>query len=114
MIDKRLLGRWKSDKRKSLRELRARGDVTPEFLEFFARVSGKLTIHYRAKTKVVSGMGEPARSRYEVVGSDDDSVVLRSYNDFTQSHELSHIFFDGDDAYWVPIGKYREWFRRIE
>ena len=114
VTDKRLLGKWKSDKRKSLRELRARADVTPEFLALFRNTAGKLTFDYRPKTMVVSGIGDTTKGRYEVVAADDESVVLQGYHDLLQSNVLTHIFFDGNDSYWVPMGKYREWFRRVK
>jgi hypothetical protein len=114
VTDRRIIGTWRSDKRKTLRELRTRGDVKPGYLVFMTKATGKLTIEYRRTTAIISGVGETRRVRYAVLARDDESVVLESYDDLFGANVLTHIFFEGEGSYWVPVsGKYREWFRRI-
>jgi hypothetical protein len=76
--------------------------------------------------------GELRRERYEVLGCDADSVAIRTFADSIRKElraqydgtfdkwmipTITHINFcrdGGHECFWIGLGKYCEWFRKIE
>ncbi len=67
--------------------------------------------------------GSITTERYEVLGRDKCSVVIRDIDpnplgmdEFFELSEFAVIQFDGPDSYWIEsqLGRYREYFKRIQ
>ena len=134
-IDKRLLGTWKSDKRRTFAEWNWKKGTPPQKKAKLKSFFGKLEITYTC-TKVISVLRhrqwERAR-RYAVLATDDTSVVLvqfgkmeikgrRRYDlvnlqileESCSKPQIEHIHFDRK-YFWVSLGngRNREFFRKI-
>jgi hypothetical protein len=127
MYDKRLIGTWQSDARKTRREIRNRTDLPEKLAKWLLPMFGKLRLRY-TRTEVYTTFEDyETVEPYTVVSQDSDSLVIktRSYSPF-ESSELSHIHFEHRHRYWVELGcdgplvkqfgvsPIREYFRRIE
>ncbi len=117
----RLLGTWKSDRRRTFRNWKPSAQATPAQTRKFKSLFGRLTIRWTSKRGYSSfdnvfDKGEP----YAVVACDDDSLVIRTAKPkwLGEGTELHHIYFDDDGVhYWTPlviIEGFVEWFRRVE
>lgn len=112
--DRRLLGTWRSDRRRTLKEWRFRRPLSPVRRKAFLKIFGKLQLTYtRKRMRGVLGDHRFARS-YEVLACDSDSVAIRYYDDvLMQEWRIAHIHFE-KDHYWVSVGPNREWFKRVK
>jgi hypothetical protein len=113
--DKRLLGTWRSDRRRTVAEWRFTKRLAPERRRWFLGIFGKLRVTY-SRTRI-RGVFDDYRftQRYEVLATDSDTVAIR-YEDtqVTKQWRIRHIHFEGTDRYWVALGPNREWFRRVK
>ncbi len=118
MFDPRLIGTWRSDARKTSRDIASRRDLTPEknrkkykkLLSLF----GKLELRY-TRTHYHSRFGSHNDvAAYIVVAKDESSVAIVSRNPLAGEEEISHIHFEGKH-YWVYLGSggLREFFKRV-
>lgn len=113
MRDVRLLGTWKSDKKRTMKEVRARRDFTASANEKLASLFGKLEHRYERNRCGSTLNGESSGARYSVVAKNSDSVVLVSEN-LTTGELISHLHFEGKTHYWVSVGgRFREYFKRV-
>jgi len=112
--DKRLLGTWRSDGRRTVAEWRFAKRLSPERRRKFLAVFGKLEVTYtRTRIRAVFGDHRSAE-RYELLAADSESVAIRYLNSqLTGEWHLQHIHFEGRDRYWIALGPNREWFRRV-
>jgi len=113
--DRRLLGTWRSDRRRTLRELRFPRHVPRKRQQPLRDIFGKLRLTYtRSRVRYVLDDWRAFRP-YEVLASDSISVAIRYHDELTGEWLIQHIHFDPKDAdgYWVSIGFGREWFRRV-
>jgi hypothetical protein len=133
--DKRLLGTWKSDKRRTFAEWNWKKNTSPKKKAQLKSFFGNLEITY-TRTKVVSVLRyrkwAQAR-RYAVLATDDTSVVivrfgkaevkdrqkydldnLKILEEVCSKPQLEHIHFDRK-YFWVSLGngRNREFFRKI-
>ncbi len=116
MIDQRLLGTWVSDRRRTLLDLEARRDVPAKrkkgLRAFFGRLRLRIT-----RTRCYSTLDGATDSHpCRVVPKNSDGVVVvgRSLPDwFTKEEQIQHINFVNPDLYWVCLGSFREYFRRV-
>ena len=114
MLDTRLLGTWKSDKRRTAREVVARKDFKPNRKAKLLSLFGKLELRY-TRTHCHSRFdGEKLSSgNYHVVAKNSESVVVVTTNPIS-GDVISHLHFEGPNLYWVSVaGRFREYFRRI-
>lgn len=114
--DRRLLGTWRSDRRRTLRELRFPRHVPRKRQEPLRAIFGKLRLTYtRSRIRYVLDDWSAVRP-YEVLASDSISVAIRFHDELAGEWLIQHIHFDPKDAdrYWVSIGFGREWFRRVK
>ncbi len=114
---RQLLGRWRSDKARTLEELAKRRDITKKQLEFYRKLFGRLEIWYRPTTIVTGFKGKSSVAKYKIIGADCHSVAI-SYNlKLPRSGTMpviSQIHFEGD-YYWINLGGgLREFFKRIK
>jgi hypothetical protein len=89
--------------------------LTPEKRRKFLAIFGKLRITYtRTRIRGIYGDYRFAQ-RYEVVATDSDSVAIR-YEDkqVTGQWRIQHIHFEGENHYWIALGRNREWFKRVK
>lgn len=114
MKDRRLIGTWKSDGRKTAEEIAARRDIPANKKQTLQKIFGKLEIRYTA-TQCYSQFGDHVSvSRYQVVAKDSSSVALVVLNPVA-GKQIVHIHFEGN-RYWITLGsgRMREWFKRIK
>jgi hypothetical protein len=111
--DKRLLGTWQSDRRRTLKELRFRPGLKREPREHLRASFGHLRLRYTRRR--VYGVLRDFRftQPYEVLASDSDPVAIRSYYQVIDEWLITHIHFHDDRHYWISFGYIREWFRRV-
>ena len=113
--DRRLLGTWRSDRRRTLRELRFPRHVPRKRQEPLRAIFGKLRLTYtRSRVRCALDNWRVIRP-YEVLASDSSSVAICFNDELTGGWLIQHIHFDPKDAdrYWVSIGFGREWFKRV-
>jgi len=111
MYDARLIGKWKSDKRRTMQDVAARRDISARSRSVLKRILGKLELRY-TRTHVHSTFEELSDvERYEVVAKNDSSVVTVSVHPL-YGKRIQHKHFDGQ-YYWVSLGRYREYFKHI-
>ncbi|QEL16930.1 hypothetical protein [Limnoglobus roseus] len=113
-VDPRLLGTWRSDRRRTFRHFKPKAGCSPRSLRLFKGLFGKLVIRWDRRTCHTDLDGFCQAVRYEVVASDAVSVVVRLREGLTGEERLQHIHFDGDH-YWVALGggSLCEFFRRV-
>ena len=135
-FDKRLLGTWKSDKRRTFFEWNWKKNTPPNKKAKLKSFFGKLKVTY-TRTKVISALHhrkwEQAR-RYVVVAADETGVAIVKYGEleiknrrrynvenlkmveelFPPKPQIEHIHFD-KRYYWISLGngRNREFFRKI-
>ena len=131
--DKRLLGTWKSDARRTLKDWRWKKGLSPQRIKKCKTFFGKSEAIY-TKTKIISRLRHrnwESTRRYAVLGMDKDSVAIMEFGELAvkksrKRYELSplefaeelaqpritHIHFT-DDYYWISYGKNREFYRKI-
>jgi hypothetical protein len=135
--DKRLLGVWKSDRKRTFKEWTWTKKLTPKKKRFFKSLFGKLEVTYTRGKNIQTlryRRFEYSR-RYFVVAIDEDSVAIvifgkkiiknrRNYDPenlkmaeavFPPKPAISHIHFE-KDHFWIPLGngKNREYFRKAK
>lgn len=115
--DKRLVGRWRSDRERTLAEWRFNPETPEEKRALVANMFGKLELSYTRWRCESLFDGAKDVAWYQVLAKDAESVMIRSWArmpflGLTQS--LFHIHFDGD-SYWITLGtsNTREFFRRL-
>jgi len=122
MYDTRLTGTWRSDKRRTTREILARRDIPAgksraKLIEIF----GKLTLRY-TRTRCHSTFDGSTEARpLRIVAKDADSVVVIGTAPLSDDDLIYHVHFEGPFTrsgqpryYWVSVGGFREYFRRVE
>jgi len=111
MYDSRLLGTWKSDARRTAKEIESRREIRGAKKSKLLSLFGKLELRY-TKTRVYSIYGDyKTVSRYTVVAKNADSVATVCENSIA-GKQIFHIHFEGDH-YWISLGRFREFFRRV-
>ena len=111
--DGRLLGTWRSDKRRTLKEWAFKPGLARRHRQRFRGIFGRLKITYtRRRIHSVLGRWRYA-GQYHVIGRDANSVAIMYWDVLCQEWQIEHIHFDGKDSYWVSVGWNREFFRRV-
>ncbi len=112
--DNRLLGTWKSDRRRTFKHFRPRPDCSPQSLRKFKSIFGKMVVRWDSDTCQTDLDGCKQTAAYEVIARDSVSVVVRCYDQLAQEARLLQIFFEGDH-YWIWAGgNMREYFKRVD
>ncbi|HEY4260196.1 MAG TPA: hypothetical protein VGM98_08550 [Schlesneria sp.] len=105
-FDKRLIGTWQSDRRKTFQHYKPDKSISAAHLRRFKALFGKFVIRW-GRTKCYSEL-----DGWEDSG-DDSSVVIRHPHSIAKQNVLKQIHFEGD-CYWFALdGSMNEWFRRI-
>jgi hypothetical protein len=132
LVDRRLLGTWKSDRRKTFRHHIFPPKAKLASVRLIKAMFGKLVIRYGKRQFYTEFEGSEDWTRYEVVASDDASVVIRVFDEDldpkrhgTETVRIRRLLFPKEKLvqihferkwYWVwTWGElYREYFRRVE
>ena len=131
--DARLLGTWKSDAKRTLREWAWKKGLSAKLQSQLRSMFGKCEVTY-TRTRVVTSLRHrkwKSSQRYAVLGMDEKSVVIIRYGELEVEHEhgydagllevakamyaepqLEHLHFC-NQHYWISLGKNREFFRKI-
>lgn len=113
--DKRLLGTWKSDTRRTFRNWKPDRGMPPAKLRKFKSLFGKMIVRWTPE-QILSGFdpNDLNEEPYEVVASDSSSVVVRTYCQWRDVWTLAYILLEGD-CYWVTnaTSRFGECFHRI-
>ena len=112
--DSRLIGTWKSDRRRTFLHWRPKRNCPPKVYERFKALFGKLQIRW-GRGRYYSVMdGVKETHSYEVLASDRSSVVIRKSEADLVFDELMQIYFDNEDCYWIALGNgLCEYFKRV-
>jgi hypothetical protein len=113
MKDSRLIGTWRSDGRKTAKEIAARRDLPASKKVKLRRFFGKLEVRY-TQSRCYSRLGDYVSvNRYTVVAKDAWSTALVVVNPVA-GKQIVHIHFEGD-RYWITLGsgRMREFFKRV-
>lgn len=106
-VDRRLLGWWRSDRRKTMSEWVWPRTMKADRRKWFANLFGHLKVRYTPRYCSWTLKGYAERGPYEVLASDEVSVAVIS------GGQIRQINFEGDH-YWISMGRNREWFKRIK
>jgi hypothetical protein len=112
--DKRLLGTWRSDRRRTMQDWVWPQGTRNERRNRFSEVFGRLTIRYTRQKIHFDLNGRKDSQAYEVLGSDANSVAILHNQGGAEGGIILHIQFEWKDLYWVPLGHNREYFKRVK
>jgi hypothetical protein len=113
-IDKRLLGTWQSDRKRTMKGWIWPRGAKAESRRKLARLFGVLTVRYTRHRIHIKLHVNLDSTPYEVLGSDSDSVAILCNDILYDEPRIRHIHFEDDKHYWVAIdGWNREWFKRV-
>ena len=110
-VDKRLLGTWRSDEKRTIKLWRYKQDLTDEQKLQFESIFGKLVRRFTATHSYSEFDNDKSEARYAVIASDSRSVVIAASS--AGEPELQQIFFEEGFIY-VFSGYNVEFFRRVE
>ena len=118
MIDRRLLGTWISDRRRTALELKTRDRLSAKTRRMLGLVFGKLRIRV-TPTRCYSTLdGVTDVLRYRVVASNSQGAVVVGHtlpDWLTADEQIQHIRFVTPDVYWVcTLGGIHEYVRRVK
>ena len=112
--DRRLLGTWKSDRHRTLKHFRTKAGCSPQTERKFRSIFGHLIVRWTPKRYITELDGIRRTQAYEVLATDESSVVVRLGPTHPEDSKLLYIHFD-ETHYWISVsGHLHEWFKRVE
>jgi hypothetical protein len=81
-----------------------KNDICPPYRPLL----GKMTVRYTRTKIYVDSEGDKSVVPYQVVAKDATSVAI-----LIDGYEIYHINFEGK-YYWICLGKFRDYYRKIE
>jgi hypothetical protein len=111
--DHRLIGTWRSDRRRSLKDWIWKPHASAEQRKRVADIFGHLVIRFARQKMHTDFKGERYSRIYSVLASDQDSVAILHGSSLLDGQSIQHIHFVGDRHYWIALGRGREWFKKI-
>src|SRR5208282_2104467 len=111
--DRRLIGAWRSDRRRTLKDWIWCPRASAAHRKRVADIFGHLVIRFTRQRMHTEFKEQRSSQNYEVLGSDSESVAITHWNSLLERQSIQHIHFVGDDHCWIAIGRQREWFRRV-
>ena len=124
-FDRRLIGHWKSDARRTLAEWRWGEKPTPKRRQVVRWIFGKLVLTYKRNEVVSELKGDRWSRRYKVLGADETSVAILVFGRMKGGQFMDHFLLDEflkpkiyhihfiERGYWISLGCNREFFRRL-
>jgi hypothetical protein len=110
-VDPRLLGRWRSDRERTLQRWCLPPDASAEARERFGAMLGRLVLDFSPTHLTAEQDGVSTHTTYRVVATDFQSVVIERRIDDGRPL-LEQVFFEGRRLYKVAGGQF-EYFERI-
>jgi hypothetical protein len=117
--DRRLVGTWRSDLTRTAAEIAARNDIPDPNKAKLTAIFGKLELRYTRWRCYSTFEGTTESSWYRVAAKDVDSVVIVNRSDVV-GRVLYHVHFEDEDrkrsssVYWIALGRFREFFHRVQ
>lgn len=113
--DARLFGTWQSDGERTVNEWREHRPLTDEQAGKLRTLFGHMRITWGRRSYSTLLDGTREERPYRVIASDENSVVLRTWNGLNQRDEFVTVNFVDADTYWLYAGggPLREYFRRV-
>jgi len=114
----RLIGTWRSDRRRTGKDIAARRDIPAAKRPKLLAIFGQLTLRYTRTRCYSTFHGSKDVLPYRVLASNSDSVVLAGPGPLFEHDESIHHIHFGELGprpryYWVCLGSFREFFRTI-
>jgi hypothetical protein len=120
MFDKRLVGTWRSDRKRTAAEIRARRDIPAnKGRERLIKIFGKLTIRNTRTKSYTTYKGVTEVFPLRIVAKDAGGVVVLDHSPLIGEDIIYHIRFEERPKgkmpryYWICLGRFREYFRRV-
>jgi len=117
MIERRLLGTWVSDRRRTLADAEKRLRLRAKHRRAMAVIFGKLRLRYTRSRCFSTLDGHTDALPYRVLATNSEGTVVtgRSLPEWlTREEQIQHIRFVSDNLYWVCLGGIHEYFRRVK
>jgi hypothetical protein len=124
--DTRIEGRWKSNRTLTMATMDGwkpphSAPLSPRKRALLASLFGKLIVTYDhgiLTAEMPSFHGLPPyhhSDRYRIVASDEGSLAYLSTSPMTNKPEISHVYFDGPNRYWIYVLRTstKEYFDRL-
>jgi hypothetical protein len=97
-----------------MREVDARADFSLKAKDLLRGIMGHLVLRYTRTLCHSIFRGTTKATRYTVVGSNADGLLVVWPGENPDGRDtLQHIRFEGKDVYWISLGSFREFFRRV-
>jgi hypothetical protein len=114
MYEPRLIGTWRSNARKTSREIAVRRDIPASKKSKLERLFGKMELRYTRTHYHARSGNFVSITRDTVVARDSSSVAIVSDSPIA-GKQIWHIHFEGD-YYWICLGsgRMREFFKRLK
>ncbi len=111
--DSRLIGTWKSDRRRTFQNFKPKTGFDPKKFRKLKSLFGKLTIRW-GRGKCYTELGEYRDSEnYEIIARDSNCVIVRLWSEIYEEFLLQRIHFEGEFYSMALGGGLCEYFRRI-
>lgn len=110
LVDKRLLGTWRSDKERTVALWKYQKELSPETRERFENIFGKFTLRFTETHIYTEFEDTKDMVPYSVVAHDSSSVVIAWHEEKDRS--LQHIHFEGE-SYYALSGYNVEFYKRV-
>jgi hypothetical protein len=117
MIERRLLGTWVSDGRRTIGDLEKRRKLSAKGRKAMNAIFGKLRLRYTRSRCYSTLDGNTDALPYRVLATNSEGAVLigRSLPEWlTAEEQIQHVRFVSDNLYWVCLGGIHEYFRRVK
>jgi hypothetical protein len=112
MYEPRLIGTWRSERKKTAGEIDARADIPRSKKSKLKNLIGKVELRY-TRNRCHAKLGDDIRPmRFSIVARDESSVAIVTVDPIL-GREIVHIHFE-DEYYWVCLGNIREYFKRVK
>lgn len=105
----RLIGTWKSNENLTLKSMESTQGIPEKSRAAFRNdFFGKLTVEVKQETFSAYFEGEATEStaKYEVKQIDNNSFIIKSYDQLIQDYTEQKITFDGD-CYYTLVSKWQ-------
>jgi hypothetical protein len=114
IIDRRLIGTWQSDRRKTFQNSSLKKKVKPAAVRKLKSLFGKLAVRWGYCKYYTNLSGFRTSGSYKILGKDSKSVVIEFCEELDPEPHLRQIHFEGK-YYWIHIGgNIREYFRKVK
>ena len=112
-FDRRLIGTWRSDGSRTLKEYSFPESSTPKDRRRIRSYFGDLILKYTAR-RIYSRLKDwKDITPYTILAMDSDSVAILYWDSLLEEHRIQHIHFE-EDRFWISLGdRNREFFKRL-